>query len=305
MSRSGVPAGAHAAWAYLAVLTPIIWGTTYYLTTEFLPPDRPWLAATVRSLPTGLVLIIGSRPPRGQWWWRFAVLSLLYSSAFMPLLFVAAYRLPGGVAAVINSIAPILVVLLAVPLLKARVRGLDLIGGLVGVGGVALLVLTDEARLDMWGIAAMVTAVFMMSLGNVLTKRWGIPPGMNSTQLTGWLFLLGGLTLLPITLLVEGLPSVLTGRNLWGYAYLVLFGGVVSYGLWFRALQRLNPVAVTFLGLINPVTAALLGWVLLGQRLSPWQLVGAGIVLFSVLLGQLTSLPRPDPRRARERPVTG
>ena len=127
--RSSVPAGAHAAWAYLAVLTPIIWGTTYYLTTEFLPPDRPWLAATVRSLPTGLVLIIGSRRPRGQWWWRFAVLSLLYSSAFMPLLFVAAYRLPGGVAAVINSIAPIIVVLLAVPLLKARVRGLDLIGG--------------------------------------------------------------------------------------------------------------------------------------------------------------------------------
>ena len=181
-SRSSVPAGAHAAWAYLAVLTPIIWGTTYYLTTEFLPPDRPWLAATVRSLPTGLVLIIGSRRPRGQWWWRFAVLSLLYSSAFMPLLFVAAYRLPGGVAAVINSIAPIIVVLLAVPLLKARVRGLDLIGGLVGVGGVALLVLTDEAKLDVWGIAAMVTAVFMMSLGNVLTKRWGTPPGMNSTS---------------------------------------------------------------------------------------------------------------------------
>ena len=133
----------------------------------------------------------------------------------------------------------------------------------------------------------------------------GHPAGYELHQLTGWLFLIGGLTLLPVTLLVEGLPSVLTGRNLWGYAYLVLFGGIVSYGLWFRALQRLNPVAVTFLGLINPVTAALLGWVLLGQRLSPWQLVGAGIVLFSVLLGQLTPLPRSDPQRTRERPGAG
>lgn len=296
-SSSPVPVTTHPAWAYLAALTPVIWATTYYLTTEFLPPDRPWLAATVRSLPTGLVLVIGSRLPRGRWWGRFVVLSLLYSSAFMPLLFVAAYRLPGGVAAVINSIGPIVVVLLSAPLLKARIRGLDLLGGLMGVAGVALLVLTDEARLDMWGVAAMVAAVLMMSLGNVLTKRWGTPAGMNSAQVTGWLFLIGGLTLLPLTLLVEGVPPVLTARNLWGYTYLVLIGGILSYGLWFWALHRLNPVAVTFLSLINPVTASLLGWVLLGQQLNPWQLGGAGIVLFSVLLGQLTSLPRPHPRR--------
>ena len=46
-------------WGYAAALTPIIFGTTYVLTTEFLPPGRPLLAALMRSLPTGLVLIIG------------------------------------------------------------------------------------------------------------------------------------------------------------------------------------------------------------------------------------------------------
>ena len=107
-------------WAYLAALAPIIFGTTYLLTSEFLPPGRPLLAALMRSLPTGLILIIGSRPPDRRWLGRFAVLSVLYASGLFPLLFLAAYLLPGGVASVINSISPLLVVVLSVPLLGAR-----------------------------------------------------------------------------------------------------------------------------------------------------------------------------------------
>ena len=58
--------------AYLAALAPIIFGTTYLLTSDFLPPDRPLLAALMRSLPTGLVLIIGTRPPNRRWLFRLA-----------------------------------------------------------------------------------------------------------------------------------------------------------------------------------------------------------------------------------------
>ena len=77
-------------WAYLAALTPIIFGTTYLLTSNFLPPGRPLLAALMRSLPTGLVLIIGSRLPQRTWLFRFLILSVLYASGLFPLLFVAA-----------------------------------------------------------------------------------------------------------------------------------------------------------------------------------------------------------------------
>ena len=108
-------------WAYVAALAPIIFGTTYLLTSEFLPPGRPLLAALMRSLPTGLVLIVGSRPPDRQWLRRFAVLSVLYASGLFPLLFLAAYLLPGGVASVINSLSPLLVVVLSVPLLGSKI----------------------------------------------------------------------------------------------------------------------------------------------------------------------------------------
>src|SRR5918997_4406338 len=126
----------------------------------------------MRSLPTGLVLIIGTRPPDRPWLLRLAVLSVLYASGLFPLLFMAAYLLPGGVAAVINSLSPLLVIGLSVPLLGARIRAVQVAAGVLGVGGVALLVLRSDARLDFWGLVAMTGAATMMGTATVLTKRW-------------------------------------------------------------------------------------------------------------------------------------
>ena len=279
-------------WGYLAALTPIIFGTTYLLTTEFLPPGRPLLAALMRSLPTGLVLIIGTRIPPKRWMARFFVLSVLYASGLFPLLFIAAYRLPGGVAAVINSLSPLLVVVISVPLLSTRIHAVQIIAGIVGAAGVALLVLRSDAKLDLVGLIAMAGAAIMFSAATVLTKRWGRPEGMTSLGVTGWTFLFAGLTLLPVTLIIEGLPDHLTARNVAGLIYLVLISGIVAYVVWFWGLERLSASAVTFLTLLNPVTAALLGWLVLDQRLNAWQILGALLILVSVVLGQPGTLDR-------------
>jgi probable blue pigment (indigoidine) exporter len=285
-------------WGYLAALTPIIFGTTYLLTTEFLPPDRPMLAALMRSLPTGLVLIIGSPIPPRRWMARFFILSVLYASGLFPLLFIAAYRLPGGVAAVINSLSPLVVVVISVSLLGTRIRPIQVVAGILGAAGVALLVLQSDARLDAVGLIAMTGAMIMFSVATVLTKRWGRPEGMSSMGVTGWIFLLAGLTLLPVTLLIEGVPDHLSARNVAGLIYLVVISGIVAYAIWFWGLERLSASAVTFLTLLNPVTAAVLGWVVLDQRLNNWQLLGAIIVLISVVLGQPGMFERRRRRRS-------
>ena len=142
----------------------------------------------------------------------------------------------------------------------------------------------------------MAGAAIMFSVATVLTKRWGLPEGMTSIGFTGWTFLLAGLTLLPATLLIEGLPDDLTARNIGGLIYLVLVSGILAYALWFWGLQRLSASAVTFLTLLNPVVAALLGWVVLDQRFNLWQAFGAVLVLASVVLGQPGAL---DWRRRR------
>ncbi len=98
----------------ITAFAPIVWGgSTYLITTQFLPADRPLLAATIRALPAGLVLMLATRTVlRGSWWFKAAALGALNIGLFFFLLFFTAYELPGGVAALVMSIQPLFVLLL-------------------------------------------------------------------------------------------------------------------------------------------------------------------------------------------------
>ncbi|MGY1813600.1 EamA family transporter [Blastococcus sp. SYSU D00820] len=269
----------------VTAVAPATWGTTYVVTTEWLPADRPLLAATVRALPAGLLLVAaGRRLPHGAWWWKAAVLGVLNIGAFFALLFVAAYRLPGGVAAVLGAAQPLLVAVLAVPLLGERLRSRTLLLGLLGVVGVALIVVTGPVALDPVGIAAGLAGTACMGTGVVLTKRWGRP--VPVLAFTGWQLAAGGLLLLPLAVAAEGLPAGLTAGEAGGLLYLATVNTAVAYVLWLRGVALLPTARVSFLGLLSPVVAATAGWVLLGQTLTPVQSAGMALALAAVLLAQ-------------------
>jgi probable blue pigment (indigoidine) exporter len=270
-------------------LAPAAWGLTYIVTTELLPPGRPLLAATLRALPAGLALAaITRRCPTGSWWWKAAVLGVLNIGAFFVLLFVAAYRLPGGVAATLGSIQPLVAAALATAFLGERFRRSTAAAGILGIAGVGLLVLRSGAALDTVGILAGLAGALSMATGVVLTKHWGRPVPLAA--FTSWQLVAGGALLAPIALAVEGPPPSLTGQNLVGFAWLATAGAAVSYLIWFRGVSRLPVAQVSLLGLISPIVATVAGLVVLHQTLTPAQLLGAVLVLTAIWVGQ-----RPDP----------
>ncbi len=269
----------------VTALGPAIWGTTYFVTTEYLPPDRPLLASVLRALPAGLLLIaITRRLPSGDWWWRALILGALNIGAFLPLLFIAAYRLPGGVAATVGAVQPLIVAGFAAGLLGQRMTLRVALSAIAGVTGVSLLVLRANAQLDWLGVAAALGGAVVMAAGVVLSKRWQAP--VSPMASTGWQLVAGGLLLLPATLLVEGVPATLTATNVAGYAYLTLIGAALSYSLWFRGVRLLPATEVTFLGLLSPVVATAVGWLALGQDLTLAQVFGAVIVLAALVAAQ-------------------
>ena len=269
----------------LTAVAPALWGTTYVVTTELLPPGRPLLAAALRALPAGAVLVATTGPlPRGAWWWRSAVLGALNFGLFFALLFTAAYRLPGGVAATVGAVQPLIVLGLAVAVLGERTVPAKVLAGVVGVVGVGLLVLDGNARLDPVGVLAALAGAASMATGTVLVQRWGSP--VRVATFAGWQLAAGGLMLLPIALAVEGRPQTLTGPNLFGYGYLAVIGGAVAYVLWFRGIERLGARNVTFLSLLSPVVATVIG-VIGGDRFGGWQVAGALAVLGSVVAVQV------------------
>ncbi|UCA45217.1 EamA family transporter [Pseudochrobactrum sp. XF203] len=269
----------------LTALAPAIWGSTYIVTTQMLPAGYPMTVAMLRALPAGLLLLLLVRQlPQGIWWLRVFILGALNFSFFWAMLFVAAYRLPGGVAATVGAVQPLIVVFLARMVLGTRLRIVAVAAALAGIVGVALLVLKPDSALDQTGIIAALAGAFSMAAGTVLSRYW--QPPVSPLTFTAWQLTAGGLLLVPVAFSQEPALPVLTLINWLGLIYLGLIGGAVTYLLWFRGLARLESSVAASLGFLSPLTAVILGWGLLGQQLNLLQITGMAIVLFSVWLGQ-------------------
>jgi probable blue pigment (indigoidine) exporter len=126
-----------------------------------------------------------------------------------------------------------------------------------------------------------------MAGGTVLTGYWGRPEGVGPLAFTSWQLTAGGVVLLPLALLTEGAPPALDGSAIGGYLYLGALGTAAAYALWFRGLARVPATSVAFLGLLSPLSAAVIGWIALGQSLTPLQVLGMVIALGGTVLGQL------------------
>ncbi|GKX42545.1 ABC transporter permease [Pectobacterium carotovorum subsp. carotovorum] len=272
----------------LTALAPAIWGSTYIVTSEILPPDRPFTAALIRVLPAGLLLLLFTRRfPARRDWWRVLVLSALNIGVFQALLFVAAYRLPGGLAAVLGAIQPLLVMVLVWAVDHRAPRLATLWSAIIGVVGMAILLLSPQTTFEPVGVAAALLGAVCMATGVWLTRRWQLD--LPVLPLTGWQLFLGGLMLAPVAWVVDAPLPALTLSQYAAYIYLCLAGAVISYGLWFRGITRLPTIAVASLGLLSPLTAVVLGWALLSQSMTGTAFLGLAIVLASVFAVQWTT----------------
>ncbi|WP_306307669.1 EamA family transporter [Nocardia paucivorans] len=295
----GAPHGKLSRTA-LTALAPFAWGTTYLVTTELLPPGHPLFAGLLRALPAGLIALVITRAlPRGSWWGKAAVLGILNIGLLFPMLFVAAERLPGGVAATLAAAQPLVVAVLAVVVLRENPSLWRLGWGVIGVIGIGLVVIGPDADLDTVGVLAGLAGAASMALGVTLTKRWGRPTGVGPTAFAGWQLTAGGLFLLPVTFFVEGAPPTFGATAALGYLWLGSVGGLIAYALWFQGIGTLPVTSVALLTLLSPLVAAVLGALALGQTFGPLQLVGFGLSLTAIVAGQL-----PSPGRSHTSPAT-
>ena len=275
----------NASDVLMTAIAPVVWGSTYIVTTQFLPNFSPITVAMLRALPAGLLLLLFVRQlPSGIEWLRVFVLGALNISIFLSMLFVAAYRLPGGVAGTVAAVQPLFAVFLARLLLGSPIRPAPIVAVLIGIGGVALLVLTPRAALDPIGIAAGLAGAASMAVGNVLARKW--QPSVSLLAYTAWQLTAGGLLLIPVVVLFAPAMPTPTMANIGGLAWLALVGAALTYVLWFRGIARLEPAVVSPLLFVSPLTAALLGWVFLNQTLTPIQIVGIVCVIGSIWLSQ-------------------
>ncbi|WP_030922804.1 EamA family transporter [Streptosporangium amethystogenes] len=291
-------------WALVTAMAPIAWGTTYFVTHQFLPPGYPLYGAVIRALPAGLLLLlIGRKLPRGAWWWKSLLLGTINMSAFFALVYLAAQLLPTSVASTIMATSPVVMMLLAWSLLSEHPKVLHLAGAGIGIAGVCLMLFTGAAAVDPLGVLASVAAMVMSSFGFVLAKRWSAEVDVLSS--TSWQLIAGGVVLLPFAVALEGSPPSLDGPEILGFGYLSVIATALAFVAWFAGLRHLSAGTVGLVGLLNPVTGVLLGTTIAGEVLTAQQFCGLALTLVGILLGQpvaarLVAIGR---RRGRARPA--
>lgn len=293
MSNSAQPVvgPAYRRLVLMTAMAPALWGCTFYVLTELIPPGNTFFAALVRSLPAGLIALalVRERIPAG-WGVKMTALAAVNIGAFFPLLLLSAERLPGGVAASVGGAQPLVVAGLGWAVNQERPSLARLTWGAVGAVGVCLVVLTGDATLDAVGIAAGFGGVASMATGIVLARRWGPAPGLSPVGYAGWQLALGGAAMAPFVLLFDGLPSSFTAKAAVGFTWMLLVAGLLTYTLWFRGSSKLPPTSSAVLLLLSPLVAAVVGVVALGQTLSPAQLFGFAAVLSALVASQRVAI---------------
>lgn len=280
--------------AYLALaLICIIWGTTYTAIKYAIEDFPPYLLVGVRQTAAGLLLLalaLGSKGtvlPNRLYILRQSLTGLATITGGNGLITWGMQYVSSGLAAIIGSLTPVMVVLFSLVWHGGeRISARTVVGVLLGFAGLALVFhegWQDFAKPDYrWGIAGCFGSCLTWSLGTVMAKQWNSPkirPLLNAgIQVTA-----GGLGGFVLSVLFDPTHHIDHSVNGWiSVAYLALIGSALAFTLYMFVLRHLSATISSLYTYINPIVAILLGWALLGERLTAWEGVGMAITIIGV-----------------------
>lgn len=262
----------------LAIVS-FFWGTTY-LASRIGAQEMPGLfLAALRQIISGSILLI--------WFVGFKRYSLpdkttlrkIFTQGFFMLVIGnglstwAVQYISSGLAAIIASLIPLLVVLFSILLLKnASFTRNMLIGMFVGLAGIAAIFyeyLDDLLNPDYaFGLMLTLIAISCWAFGTVYTSKNNLK--INLLYGVGWQMFLSGIIMLPISLLLGQTTNLfeVSANAFYALAYLIVIGSLLCYSAYVYAIKHLPPARATIYAYINPIIAVFLGWLILDERLN-------------------------------------
>jgi drug/metabolite transporter (DMT)-like permease len=275
--------------AFLAIY--VLWGSTFFAIRVAVETVPPFLAAGIRFTLAGLVLYGWSRvrgvphPTAGEWR-NVAILGVLLFLIPYSGLFWAEKTVPSGIASLLVATIPVSTALLQIFVFrKERFRGSLLVSLLLGFAGVAVLALdSGSGGASLAACLVLLPCSISWALGTVIAKAAALPDSKVTSA--GAQMAVGGALLLLFSVLTgEWHPAPhISARAAAAIAYLIVAGSIVAFTAYLWLLGRMPATTVTSYAYVNPVVALLLGHFIGNEELALRTLIGAALVLASVLL---------------------
>ncbi|SOC94094.1 Threonine/homoserine efflux transporter RhtA [Rhizobium sp. AN5] len=275
-------------WGMLVALS-LLWGGSFFfigIAVKELPPVtivtlRVSLAATALLI---VCRIMGLHLPR-QWavWRAFFGMGLLNNIIPFCLIVWGQTHIASGLASILNATTPLFTVIVAHFLtVDEKMTGNKLAGVLIGFAGVATMIgpaAFGGAISGLWGQIAILGAAISYSFAGIFGRRFkamGVPPLMTATgQISS-----STLMLIPAALLIDkpwtlAMPSLGTWGALIGIA---LLSTALAYLIFFRILATAGATNLALVTFLIPVSAILLGSLILGEQLEIKHFAGMAMI---------------------------
>jgi drug/metabolite transporter (DMT)-like permease len=277
----------------LLLVLALLWGGSFFLQKIILREVRPFtlvfarlaLAALALNL---IILFMGYRFSSLRQHWRGMILMGAFNNAVPFCLFAwSQTRITSGLAAIFNATAPLFTVLAAHVFTRdERLTPRKLVGVACGISGVIFIIgpsVLAGPRGSISGQVACLVAAICYSLAAIYSRRFKAIP---SIVLAGVQAGIAALMVLPLALLVEHpWKLAMPGRTTWAAMLaLGLLSTALAYAIYFRLLARAgatNTVLVTFL---IPISALLLGTLLLNEQLKLRELGGMAFIVVGLAI---------------------
>lgn len=269
----------------------VLWSSAFAVAKMALADCPPLLLLTARFLAAGVLVLAVALLSRRPWTLTrrdvllFAALGVANQALYLGLGYVGLREISAGLSTVIASSNPIVIAILAVPLLGERMTWRKLVGLLLGFGGVVFIV-SNRLSLGTEGLRGILfTIAALLSLvgGTILFKLFAPKDGFwvgNGVQ-----SLAAGVASLPFALGFESVSDVVPSwRLLAALAYLVLAVSAFAYLLWFQILKISGATAASSYHFLMPPLGMLFGWLLLGEHVAPSDLLGIVPVVMGIYL---------------------
>jgi drug/metabolite transporter (DMT)-like permease len=287
----GVPEASPLLVAIAPAIFLLFWSGGYAAGKVGLGYTGPFTLLAVRY---GLVLLILlplvliMRPPLPRTtveWFHLAVVGFLIQGLYFGLGYIAlATSLSSAAVALILSLQPILAAIFAPRIAGERVSRWGWIGLGLGLGGAALVILARSAveALPLAGVLAAIGALTAITMGTLYEKRFGVaqhPVTSNSVQ-----YVAGLAVTFPLAWALEAHAVTVSAPFVLALSYLVVCNSLIAMTLLLMMIRVGEVSRVSALFFLVPPLAAVIGWVLLGERMPPLAWVGLALAAAGVAL---------------------
>lgn len=276
----------------LALAVVAIWGFNFVVIKLSMGAVPPLLQASLRFGLAAIPLVFFIRPPKAKWYW------VVGFGVFLGVLLYASLNssihlgMPAGLASLVLQTQVLFTILMAYAVFGERPRLAQYIGGAIAFSGIGLIAMEKFDGATAWPFMLTIVAAIFWSISNIIAKKAG---KVDMLAFIVWSSLAASPILFALSLIFEGPQTVATAlatMSWWSFfqiAFLAYPATLFGFWVWNGLLSRLPAATVTPFALLVPITGLLSGWLVLGEIISPPEIIGGILVITGIFIALVRS----------------